>query len=89
MSSQMAEGMQQPRASLRLTMKQHVEGSGGIVLTRSIKQRRLWLSECVKGSVAAGIVAAAAGLSLLFFMAPENLAAQSRQEKARQLLQKT
>ena len=55
-------------------------------MTRSIKQRRLWLSECVKGSAAAGIVTAAAGLSLLFFMAPENLAAQSRQEKARQLL---
>ena len=57
-------------------------------LTLSAK-RQTPRSKCVTRAFAAGAVAAAAGLALLFFATPENLPAQTRQEKARQLLDKS
>ncbi len=57
-------------------------------MTRPIRRLCLGLSGSMQGAVAAWIMAAAAGISALCLVAPENLPAQGRQEKARQLLEK-
>lgn len=58
-------------------------------LTLSAQRRQTPRPKCVTRAFATGAVAAAAGLALLFFATPENLPAQTRQEKARQLLDKS